>query len=461
MGSVGRYIFRTTFGAFLTASVSLTALIWLTQALREIDLVTGQGQSVLTFVSITTMIVPLLYMFIAPVALFIAVVHTLNKLSADSEIIVMSAAGMTPWQVFRAYLAVAGVVALMMAVLSTYLSPQGLRNLRDRIVEVRANLVGTIAQPGRFVTVEGGVTFHIRARSQDGQLLGVFMDDRRNPAERVTIVADSGSVLTNDSGTFLVLRTGTVQRYETSGREPSTVVFDRYAIDLSRFSGGPVAVRYSLRERYLWQLLFPDPSDPILLDQPGLFRAEALDRIGERLELVAELGAQGVTGILVPAEHGGLGLGLLVLRNRTPGDAPADPQADLRADGRDTLDRRDGRIPRRVARMARAIPRWRPIRIRRAEHRRRHRTPFRPMASLRYAVGAAHHGLAESRRLQSPAYHHRYSDHAIVRDRRHRAHPVSNPLPIETKSDGIMRTYPALQLTFPAAAPPRALGNRW
>ena len=279
MGSVGRYIFRTTFGAFLTASVSLTALIWLTQALREIDLVTGQGQSVLTFVSITTMIVPLLYMFIAPVALFIAVVHTLNKLSADSEIIVMSAAGMTPWQVFRAYLAVAGVVALMMAVLSTYLSPQGLRNLRDRIVEVRANLVGTIAQPGRFVTVEGGVTFHIRARSQDGQLLGVFMDDRRNPAERVTIVADSGSVLTNDSGTFLVLRTGTVQRYETSGREPSTVVFDRYAIDLSRFSGGPVAVRYSLRERYLWQLLFPDPSDPILLEQPGLFRAEALDRV--------------------------------------------------------------------------------------------------------------------------------------------------------------------------------------
>lgn len=279
MGSVGRYIFRTTFGAFLTTSVSLTALIWLTQALREIDLVTSQGQSVLAFVSITTMIVPMLYMFIAPVALFIAVLHTLNKLSADSEIIVMSAAGMTPWQVFRAYLSVAGVVALMMSILTVYLSPQGLRTLRDRIVEVRANLVGTIAQPGRFVTVEGGVTFHIRARSQDGELLGVFMDDRRNPAERVTIVADAGSVLNNDSGTFLVLRTGTVQRYETTGREPSTVVFDRYAIDLSRFSGGPVAVRYSLRERYLWQLLFPDPSDPILLEQPGLFRAEALDRV--------------------------------------------------------------------------------------------------------------------------------------------------------------------------------------
>lgn len=279
MGSIGRYIFRTTLGAFLTISVSLTALIWMTQALREIDLVTNQGQSVLTFASITGMLLPLLFMFIAPVGLFIAIMHTLNKLSADSEIIVMSAAGMTPWQVFRSYVVVAGVVSLIMVALTTYLSPKGLRTLRDRIIEVRANLVGTIVQPGRFVSVESAVTFHIRARSPSGQLLGVFMDDRRNPAERVTIIADSGSVLENETGTFLVLRTGTVQRYEMANREPSTVVFERYAIDLSRFSGGQTKVRYSLRERYLWQLLFPDPKDPILLEQPGLFRAELFDRL--------------------------------------------------------------------------------------------------------------------------------------------------------------------------------------
>lgn len=279
MGSIGRYIFRTTFGAFLTISVSLTALIWMTQALREIDLVTNQGQSVLTFASITGMLLPLLFMFIAPVGLFIAIMHTLNKLSADSEIIVMSAAGMTPWQVFRSYVVVAGVVSLIMVALTTYLSPKGLRTLRDRIIEVRANLVGTIVQPGRFVSVESAVTFHIRARSPDGRLLGVFMDDRRNPAERVTIVADSGSVLESDTGTFLVLRTGTIQRYEMTNREPSTVAFDRYAIDLSRFSGGQTKARYSLRERYLWQLLFPDPKDPILIEQPGLFRAELFDRL--------------------------------------------------------------------------------------------------------------------------------------------------------------------------------------
>ena len=73
MGSIGRYIFRTTFGAFLVVLVSVTALMWITQALRDIDLLTNQGQTILVFVGITGLIIPLLMMIIAPVALMIAV----------------------------------------------------------------------------------------------------------------------------------------------------------------------------------------------------------------------------------------------------------------------------------------------------------------------------------------------------------------------------------------------------
>jgi len=53
MGSIGRYIFRTTFGAFLVICASVTALMWITQALRDIDLMTNQGQSIFVFVGLT------------------------------------------------------------------------------------------------------------------------------------------------------------------------------------------------------------------------------------------------------------------------------------------------------------------------------------------------------------------------------------------------------------------------
>ena len=81
MGSIGRYIFRTTLGAFLVVLVSVTMLMWITQALRDIDLMTNQGQTILVFVGITGLIIPLLVMIIAPIALMIAVAHVLNKLS--------------------------------------------------------------------------------------------------------------------------------------------------------------------------------------------------------------------------------------------------------------------------------------------------------------------------------------------------------------------------------------------
>jgi lipopolysaccharide export system permease protein len=38
-------------------------------------------------------------------------------------------------------------------------------------------------------------------------------------------------------------------------------------------------VRYSIRERYLWQLLFPDPKDQFYIEQPDHFRAELHDRL--------------------------------------------------------------------------------------------------------------------------------------------------------------------------------------
>ena len=279
MGSIGRYIFRTTISAFLVILISLTAVIWVTQALHDIDLMTTQGQSILIFVGITGMIVPLLILVIAPIALLIAVVHVLNKMSTDSEIIVMNASGMSPWILFRAFLAAAVVVSILVMAVSAYFAPKGLRMLSDWLTEVHADVVGNLVQPGRFTNVASGVTMRIRERRNNGQMVGIFLDDQRDPAQRVTVIADVGEVLNSPSGTFLVLQHGMVQRFEAKERDPTMVVFDRYAFDLSTLIPGRQAITYSIRERYLWQLLFPDPNDKLYREEPNQFRAEMHDRM--------------------------------------------------------------------------------------------------------------------------------------------------------------------------------------
>src|ERR1044072_3748544 len=154
MGSIGRYIFRTTFGAFLVICASVTALMWITQALRDIDLMTNQGQSLFVFIGITGLIIPLLVLIIAPIALMIAVAHVLNKLGNDSELIVMNAAGMQPWFIFWPFLAAGIVVSVMVAVVSVYISPKCLRELRLWIAQVRADVISNSVKPGRFAVVD-------------------------------------------------------------------------------------------------------------------------------------------------------------------------------------------------------------------------------------------------------------------------------------------------------------------
>jgi len=279
--SIDRYIFRTTFGAFLLILVSLTGIIWITHALREIDLITNQGQTILVFLGITGLLIPILAQVIAPIAFVIAVVYAIDKLNGDAELVVMNAAGMSPWRLFRPFLAAAVTVGLLVGFISAYLSPSLQRELRDRATRVRTDLVTNIVQPGRFLTIEGGLTFHIRERLPNGELSGILIDDRRNPDMRSTFLAEQGSIVKKDGGTFLLLENGSIQRLEKGRFEPRIVLFDRYAFDLSRFTNDAPAQLAHLpaRERYLWQLFAPDPDDPLVKAQPGHFRADLHDRL--------------------------------------------------------------------------------------------------------------------------------------------------------------------------------------
>lgn len=279
MQSVDRYILRTSLGAFAAIVLSLTAFIWVTQALREIDLITSQGQTVLVFIGMTGLLIPVLILIIAPIALLVAVLYLLNKLNGDSEIVVLNAAGMSPWRLFRPFILVSLLVSIMVASISVYIAPKGLRELRTWAAKIRADLVTTLVQPGRFTLVEGGLTIHIAERRPDGRLGGIFIDDRRNPKERATFLAEEGEIVESPKGTFLIMVTGSVQRHETLQRDPSLIIFDRYAFDLTRFNQPSDNRAISFRERYLWELLSPDPKEIASATQEGKLRAELHDRI--------------------------------------------------------------------------------------------------------------------------------------------------------------------------------------
>jgi lipopolysaccharide export system permease protein len=190
----------------------------------------------------------------------------------------MNAAGFSPFRLFRPFLFATVVVAVMVAFISAYLAPDGMRRLKRWDAEITADVLANILQPGRFAQLDRNLTIRIRERQPGGVLVGIFVDDRRDPKERVTILADHGTVLKNDRGSFLILQDGNLERFEVGKHDPAMVAFDRYAFDMSKFSNQGHDVTLGIRERYLWELLWPSKDDPVYQQLPGQFRAELHDR---------------------------------------------------------------------------------------------------------------------------------------------------------------------------------------
>jgi lipopolysaccharide export system permease protein len=278
MGSIDRYVFRTILGAFVLILFSLTAVIWITHILRRIDIITNQGQTILAFLGITGRLVPILMLVIAPIAIVIAVCYALNKLNGDSELVVMNAAGMAPRRVYRAVFGACLLVAALVGSISAYFAPLLQRQMNEQVAKVRTDVVANLVRPGAFTSVERGLIFHIRDRVGETQFRGIFIDDNRNAEEHTTIVAEYGQIVQRPEGSFLVMRDGNIARRRPKERDPTVVVFERYAFDLTRLAQAPQSV-IGLHEMYLWELLFPAPDNAALRASEGQFRVELHERL--------------------------------------------------------------------------------------------------------------------------------------------------------------------------------------
>jgi lipopolysaccharide export system permease protein len=278
MSLVEAYIFRTAFVAFLAGLGALTGVIWISQSLREFDLMTTQGQTLLTYLAVTGLTIPSLVTIIAPVALFVGVLYALNKLNGDSELVVMSAAGLSPSRLLRPFAVLTLIVLLITATMSLWAMPWTFFEIRTLVTKIRADFLTHIVNEGQFVTLDAGFVFHYRERGPNGALLGIFMQDRRDPDLVSTYIAEKGETAQSGDQSYLILEKGSVQRQSKGDRDPAIVVFQRYALDLSQFSGAGAGAPLKPRERSTHELLTLDPADPYVARNAGGFREELQDR---------------------------------------------------------------------------------------------------------------------------------------------------------------------------------------
>jgi lipopolysaccharide export system permease protein len=283
MRLIERYIFRKIASSFVLIFIALGAMVWLSQALREFDLVTAQGQNVWTFLQVSALLLPVLISIICPVALLIAVIYCLNQLNSESELAVINASGASQSTLLKPVLAIGLLTMVFVGSMSLYFAPLSVRAWQELITNVRGNILTAIMRDGQFMTIAGGLTFHMRDRAPDGSFSGIFLSDDREAETTVTYLAERGAILENPLGLFLIMSNGTIQQRNKLDQSISMIEFSSYAFDLSSFSSSGAVPELRPSARSTAYLINPDPDDRYYRQFPGKYRAELHDRLSSPL----------------------------------------------------------------------------------------------------------------------------------------------------------------------------------
>lgn len=282
MTIISRYVFRQAAGSLLLILLSLSGIVWIALALRQLNVVTTQGQDAWQLLKMTTLALPNLMAIIAPFALLIAAIHTLNRLNGDSELIVLTAAGATLNAVAKPLLLLALLVSIFVSVVNHFAMPWSLRQLREAIIDMRADLLAQVIQPGRFSSPEPNLTFHIREREMNGELRGIIMHDTRDPKQSQSYLAEHGQIVKQPPAAYLIMTDGHILRRPNNTEPAQIIVFDKYIVDLARFEQkAPANLELRPRERYYGELR--DPSPQAVKTMGGQIRAELHERFASAL----------------------------------------------------------------------------------------------------------------------------------------------------------------------------------
>ncbi len=283
MRLIEQYIFRRAGIAAMVTLGSLAGVVWIIQALKELDVITTKGQTIIAYLALTTLAIPMLLLAVIPIALLLATVFAVNTLNSNSELVVINASGASNWILVKPMLILALLCSLFTGIVGHFISPWSLLTLKVFATEMRADLVQVIIREGEFTTVDEGLVFHVAKREAGGVLSGILISDEREAGKSTLFTAAKGYVSRQGEHAYLLLKDGEIQQRSADKDNVTVIKYQSYLFDLSTFAAKIEIGDVRPKERSTPQLLNPDPEDKYFKERPGLYRAQIHERFSEML----------------------------------------------------------------------------------------------------------------------------------------------------------------------------------
>ena len=282
MARFDRYMLSQLLAVFGFFALVLVGVYWVNRAVRLFDTLISDGQSAGVFLTLTLLSLPTVIRAVLPIAAFAAAVYVTNRMTSESELVVVQSTGYSPFRMARPVLIFGLIVAGMVSALTHVLVPASRAALIDRQDEISRDVTARFLTPGAFLHPLDGVTFYIRDIRRDGVLDSIFLTDARDPENQTTYIAREAFLVSREGGPTILMRDGMAQTLSPNSQRLSVTQFEEFAYDIgSLISPGGDRIP-SVRELSTVDLL---TATPVRIQDLGTSRGamlfEANDRIAQ------------------------------------------------------------------------------------------------------------------------------------------------------------------------------------
>ena len=213
---------------FLLISVSLSILIWMTQAARLLELVTGYGNSVETYIKYLFYIYPKIFDNIYILSFCVSMFFLLNKFENSKEINIYWLSGIGKDKIINLILFITLLVIIIKLLLGTFFAPWSSIKGREILTNAKFSMINSLVKENNFNSPLKGLTIFVGKNDKKGNLENIFIYEKSR-----TIIAKKGRVLTNSQNTYLQLFDGQTQ--EKIKNNINLISFESTIFDFSNY----------------------------------------------------------------------------------------------------------------------------------------------------------------------------------------------------------------------------------
>lgn len=257
MRLIDRYLLRQLLGPTVFAVAALTAVALLGESLSTLDLIVNQRQSAIVFLKATLLSLPQLLNMVLPIAVFVSALAALNRLHTEQEIVVCFAGGMSRWRVISPAIRLASTVALLALLMNLWVQPLTYRELRQVMMDVKADLAATLVRPGEFTPPAPGLTVYAQSIDKQGDMHNLFIHQLKDNGGATTYMANTGHIAQRNGQAVLLLQNGSTQSFNARG-VLNYLTFNEYPFELSQLTNPDEMIHYKFSDRWLHELFKPD-----------------------------------------------------------------------------------------------------------------------------------------------------------------------------------------------------------